>query len=89
MARCMTTPDTLLALNVLEMVTQLKKRYPNYFRKNHKMPYTNKQHRLFEAAAHSPEVAKRVGIPQETAQKMASEGVKKDPHKMAKALMKK
>ena len=53
------------------------------------MPYTNKQHRLFEAAAHSPEVAKRVGIPQETAQKMASEGVKKDPHKMAKALMKK
>lgn len=50
-------------------------------------PYNEKQHRLFEAAAHSSEVAKRVGIPQGTAQKMASEGVKKDPHKLAKALM--
>jgi len=83
---CTTTQATPLALNVLEMVIQPKKKYPNYSRKN-KMPYTNKQHRLFEAAAHDPKVAKRVGIPQGTAQKMASEGVKKDPKKMAKALM--
>lgn len=41
------------------------------------MPYTPKQHRLFEAAAHDPKVAKKVGIPQHTAAKMAKEGVKK------------
>lgn len=40
------------------------------------MPYTDKQNRLFEAAAHSPAVASRVGIPVATAAKMASEGVK-------------
>ena len=83
----MITQATLLALNVLEMVTPQRKRYQNYSRKNRKMPYNLQQHKLFEAAAHSPEVAKRVGIPQGTAQKMASEGVKKDPHKLAKALM--
>lgn len=55
------------------------------------MPWTVKQEHLFQAAAHSPEVAKRVGIPQDTAAKMASEGVKgkkKDPKKLASALMK-
>jgi hypothetical protein len=62
------------------------KRYPNYSRKQ-KMPYNLQQHKLFEAAAHDSKVAKRVGIPQETAAKMASEGIKKDPKKMAKALM--
>jgi len=41
------------------------------------MPYTPAQHRLFEAAAHSPAVAKRVGIPQGQASQMASEGIKK------------
>jgi hypothetical protein len=52
-------------------------------------PYSESQHKLFEAAAHSPEVAKRVSIPQEQAKKMASEGVKKkDPKKLAMALMK-
>ena len=40
------------------------------------MPWTGKQHRLFEAAAHNPAVARRVGIPQGQAQKMASEGIK-------------
>jgi hypothetical protein len=40
------------------------------------MPWTAKQHRLFEAAAHDPKVAKRVGIPQGKAAQMASEGVK-------------
>ena len=40
------------------------------------MPYTSKQHKLFEAAAHSKDVAKKVGIPQGKAQHMASEGVK-------------
>ena len=50
------------------------------------MPWTPKQHRLFEAAAHSPAVAKRTGIPQQQAAKMASEGVKHDPKKLAAAL---
>lgn len=56
------------------------------------MPYNEQQHKLFEAAAHSAEVAKRVGIPQEQAAHMASEGVKgkkKDPKKLAMALMSK
>jgi uncharacterized membrane protein len=84
----MTIPDTLLALNVLEMVILPKqtKKYPNYSRKQ-KMPYNEAQNRLFRAAEHNPAIAKKVGIPQETAAKMASEGVKKDPKKMAKALM--
>jgi hypothetical protein len=84
----MTILATLLALNVLEMVILPKqtKRYQNYSRKT-KMPYNLQQHKLFEAAAHDSKVAKRVGIPQATAAKMASEGVKKDPHKLAKALM--
>jgi hypothetical protein len=84
----MTTPDTLLALNVLEMVIQPKKKYPNYSRKN-KMPYSAKQNKLFRAAEHNPAIAKKVGIPQATAAKMAAEGVKKDPHKLAQALMSK
>ena len=51
------------------------------------MPWNEAQHRLFEAAAHDPKVAKRVGIPMEQAKQMASEGVKKNPKKLAKALM--
>ena len=51
------------------------------------MPWSSSQHRLFEAAAHSSEVAKRVGIPQDKAAMMAKEGVKKDPKKLAAALM--
>jgi len=84
----MTTPATLLALNVLEMVIQPKKKYPNYSRKN-KMPYSAKQNKLFRAAEHNPAIAKKVGIPQATAKKLAAEGVKKDPHKLAQALMSK
>jgi hypothetical protein len=53
------------------------------------MPYTAKQHRLFEAAAHNPAVAKSSGIPVHTAQKMASEGIKQQPQKLAAALRKK
>lgn len=41
------------------------------------MPYTAKQHKLFEAAAHNPKVAKAHGMSQAEASKMASEGVKK------------
>ena len=41
------------------------------------MPWTAKQHRLFEAAAHDPSVARRVGIPQGKAAHMASEGIKR------------
>jgi hypothetical protein len=84
----MTTPATLLALNVLEMVIQPKKIYLNYFKKN-KMPYSAKQNKLFRAAEHNPAIAKKVGIPQVTAKKLANEGVKKDPHKLAQALMSK
>ena len=51
------------------------------------MPWTPAQHRLFEAAAHNPEIAKRKGIPQAQAKKMAAEGIKHDPKKLAKALM--
>jgi len=40
------------------------------------MPWSPKQHRLFEAAAHDPSIAKRVGIPQGKAREMASEGIK-------------
>jgi len=53
------------------------------------MPWTSKQHKLFEAAAHSPQVAKRVGIPVEKAKQMASEGIKHNPKQLAKALMRK
>jgi hypothetical protein len=49
------------------------------------MPWTPAQHRLFEAAAHNPEIAKRKGIPQPQAAKMASEGIAKGP-KLAKVL---
>ena len=84
----MTIPVIQLALNVLEMVIQPKKKYPNYSRKN-KMPYSAKQNKLFRAAEHNPAIAKKVGIPQATAAKMAAEGVKKDPHKLAQALMSK
>lgn len=48
------------------------------------MPYDKKQHKLFEAAAHSEKVAKKVGIPMKEAKHMASEGVKKPEKKKAK-----
>jgi len=83
-----TIPAIQLALNVLEMVIQPKKKYLNYFRKK-KMPYSAKQNKLFRAAEHNLAIAKKVGIPQATAAKMAHEGVKKDPHKLAQALMSK
>jgi len=50
------------------------------------MPYNLQQHKLFEAAAHDPKVAKRVGIPVNTAKMMAHEGVKPSPKKLAQAL---
>jgi hypothetical protein len=46
-----------------------------------KMPYTPKQHRLFEAAAHNPSIAKQFGIPVKKAKEMAAEGVKKSKPK--------
>lgn len=51
------------------------------------MPYTAKQNRLFQAAAHDPAVAKRVGIAQADAKRMVSEGVKNKPQQLAAALM--
>lgn len=41
------------------------------------MPYTKEQNKLFRAAAHNPKIAKSAGIPKATAQKLASEGVKR------------
>lgn len=43
------------------------------------MPWTPAQHRLFEAAAHNPAIAKAHGIPQPKAAKMADEGIKRPP----------
>lgn len=51
------------------------------------MPYSAKQHRLFEAAAHNPALAKERGIPQGTAKKLAAEGVKKGPSKPSKGMI--
>jgi len=48
------------------------------------MPYTEKQNRLFRAAAHNPKIAKSAGIPKATAKKLAAEGVKKAPAKKGK-----
>jgi hypothetical protein len=54
------------------------------------MPWNPAQHRLFEAAAHDPAIAKSKGIPQQTAAKLAHEGIKKpDPKKLGAALRKK
>jgi len=53
------------------------------------VPWNPAQHRLFEAAAHNPAVAQRVGIPQQQAAKMASEGIKKKGQMMAEKLKKK
>lgn len=43
------------------------------------MPYTEKQHRMFQAAAHNPAFAKKVGVPAASAKRMAAEGVKRRP----------
>jgi hypothetical protein len=41
------------------------------------MPWNPAQHRLFEAVAHDPQLAKEKGIPQKTAAHMAAEGIRK------------
>lgn len=41
------------------------------------MPYTRKQNKLFWAAAHNPDIAKKHGLTQHEATKLAKEGVKK------------
>ena len=48
------------------------------------MPWTAKQHRLFQAAAHNPKIAADTGIPQAKARKMAAEGVARAPIKHPK-----
>jgi hypothetical protein len=40
------------------------------------MPWTPKQHNLFQAAAHNPAIAKSSGIAQADAARMAAEGIK-------------
>ena len=41
------------------------------------MPWTQKQVNMFQAAAHNPRFAAKVGIPPSKAKQMASEGVKR------------
>lgn len=53
------------------------------------MPWTLAQHRLFEAAAHNPAIAKSHGMTPQKAVGMASEGIKPSPQQLAAALSKK
>lgn len=53
------------------------------------MPWSPAQHRLFEAAAHNPAIAKAHGMSQQKAAGMASEGIKKPSGKDYAAAMKK
>ena len=41
------------------------------------MPYTEKQRKLFRAAAHNPKIAKKTGIPPAKAKEMLTHGVRK------------
>jgi len=41
------------------------------------MPWSEKQNKLFRAAAHDPEIAREHGLSQKEADKLAKEGVKK------------
>lgn len=41
------------------------------------MPWTAKQLRLFGAAAHNPDIARKVGIPQDKAREMQMESTHK------------
>lgn len=50
------------------------------------MPWTAKQHRLFEAAAHNPSIARAHGMSQGKAASMAREGVKGRGRHLARAL---
>lgn len=52
------------------------------------MPWTEKQIRLFRAAAHDPDIAKRVGIPMGKAREMSEEGVKHESSEKAKRMAK-
>lgn len=40
------------------------------------MPFSEKQNKLFRAAAHDPDIAKSAGISMHVARKLAAEGVK-------------
>ncbi len=52
------------------------------------MPFTAKQHRLFEWASHNPQAAKAQGydIKPADATRMAGEGIKADPKTLGTAL---
>lgn len=51
------------------------------------MPYTEKQHKLFAAAAHNAKIAKKHGLTKSKATKMMKEGVKKPRGKATKTIM--
>jgi hypothetical protein len=48
------------------------------------MPYTPKQHKLFQAAAHNPKIAAKHGMGMDVAKRLSKEPVKKAPAKTAK-----
>lgn len=48
------------------------------------MPYTKAQNKLFRAAEHNPKIAKKHGMTQATAKKLAHEGVKRKSKKAKK-----
>lgn len=48
------------------------------------MPWTNKQVRLFAAAAHNPQIAKKTGIPMAKARQMEMEAPKSQRSKAMK-----
>ncbi len=52
------------------------------------MPFSKAQNKLFRAAEHNSSIAKDAGIPQATAKKLAHEGVKSDPKRLASTLRK-
>lgn len=51
------------------------------------MPWSTAQNKLFRAAEHNPAIAKSHGMSHATATKLAHEGIKPDPKRLAQALM--
>lgn len=51
------------------------------------MPYTEKQIKLFRAAAHDPKIAKKHGMSMGKAREMSMEGVKKKKRNLAEMAM--
>ena len=50
------------------------------------MPWTAAQNKLFRAAAHNPQIARKHGLTQSKARSMAAEGIKLNGKDLARAL---